>query len=199
MLIVKLHPLEAQDAFVDFKPRVPGPEVRIVRAYPPTIRLIALPTLVLGMTSVFLLEAAIVGVPTSACRPAGAGGHFLAVHSDQIRSVTESGGCRGLSPMRVRRRSGRERLHWPQPVQRVVAAVYHRPASTPGGVRDDGTFLAATAATYAHWSRDDLDGGWRHWLNDPGVTALYGSGRLSDIGRGECGLLSSTGPSRKPT
>lgn len=88
MLIVKLHPLEAPDAFVDFNPRAPGPEVRIVRAYPPT-RLIAAADVVLGMTSIFMLEAATVGVPSLSVRPGGGEDHFTAIHSDLIRSVTD--------------------------------------------------------------------------------------------------------------
>ena len=41
------------------------------------------------MTSVFLLEAVLTGVPTISIRPGGGEDHFLSVHADKIASVTD--------------------------------------------------------------------------------------------------------------
>jgi hypothetical protein len=88
LLIVKLHPLEAGDAFYDLGDGDAGVETQTIRAYPPE-HLIAAADVVLGMTSVFLLEAALTGVPAISVRPGGGDDHFLRVHSDKIVSVTD--------------------------------------------------------------------------------------------------------------
>ena len=87
-VIVKLHPLEAPDAFSELADCERRVETRTIRAYP-TEHLVTAADVVLGMTSVFLLEAALTGAPTISVRPHGSDDHFLAVHADKIISVTD--------------------------------------------------------------------------------------------------------------
>jgi hypothetical protein len=87
-VVVKLHPLEAPDAFSDLPETERRVAVRVVRAYPPE-HLIRAADVILGMTSVLLLEAVLTGVPTISIRPGGNEDHFLSVHADKIVSVTD--------------------------------------------------------------------------------------------------------------
>jgi hypothetical protein len=87
-VVVKLHPLEAPDAFADLPETESRVAVRVVRAYPPE-HLVRAADVVVGMTSVFLLEAVLTGVPTISIRPGGGETHFLSVHADKIVSVTD--------------------------------------------------------------------------------------------------------------
>lgn len=87
-VVVKLHPLEPADAFSDLPETEDRVAVRVVRAYPPE-HLIRAADVVVGMTSVFLLEAVLTGVPTISVRPGGRETHFLSVHADKIVSVTD--------------------------------------------------------------------------------------------------------------
>jgi UDP-N-acetylglucosamine 2-epimerase len=88
-VVVKLHPLEQPDAFADLPETERRVAVRVVRAYPPE-HLIRAADVVLGMTSVLLLEAVLTGVPTISIRPGGGEDHFLSVHADKIVSVTDA-------------------------------------------------------------------------------------------------------------
>jgi hypothetical protein len=89
LLCVKLHPLEPDDAHAERAHDLPL-DVRVIRAWPST-RLILAANVVCGMTSVFLLEAAVLGRPALSIRPGGdADDHFLAHHSDLITSVLDS-------------------------------------------------------------------------------------------------------------
>jgi hypothetical protein len=88
LLLVKLHPLEAPDAFAELADREPRMATRTIRAYP-TEHLVSAADVVLGMTSVFLLEAVMTGAPTISVRPGGGNNHFLDVHADKIASVTD--------------------------------------------------------------------------------------------------------------
>jgi hypothetical protein len=91
LLCVKLHPLEPDDAHAALAHDLPL-DVRVLRAWPST-RLILAADVVCGMTSVFLLEAAVLGRPALSIRPGGdAEDHFLAHHSDLITSVLDAGG-----------------------------------------------------------------------------------------------------------
>ena len=85
---MKLHPLEQPDAFSDLPETERRVAVRVVRAYPPE-HLIRAADVVLGMTSVLLLEAVLTGVPTISIRPGGGEDHFLSVHAEKIVSVTD--------------------------------------------------------------------------------------------------------------
>jgi Capsule polysaccharide biosynthesis protein len=88
-VVVKLHPLEQPDAFSDLPETERRVAVRVVRAYPPE-HLIRAADIVLGMTSVLLLEAVLTGTPTISIRPGGGEDHFLSVHADKIVSVTDA-------------------------------------------------------------------------------------------------------------
>ncbi len=94
MLVVKLHPLEDAAPALSAAPGA-RPEVRVLRAFPPT-HLIAAADVVLGMTSIFLLEAAVLGVPTVSVRPGGGEDHFIGTHARLIPTVTEPGGLPDL-------------------------------------------------------------------------------------------------------
>lgn len=88
LLVVKLHPLEDPDAFHD-QAREGDPSVRVLRAYPAT-HLISAADAVVGMTSVFQLEAALMGIPTVSVRPGGREEEFfLKVHGDLIETVLD--------------------------------------------------------------------------------------------------------------
>ncbi len=91
LLIVKLHPLEDPDAFHDLGVADVEPSVRVLRAYP-SRHLIAAADVVFGMTSVFQLESALMGVPTISVRPGGRdnGGFFLDVHRELIDTVLDA-------------------------------------------------------------------------------------------------------------
>jgi hypothetical protein len=90
LLIVKLHPLEDDEAFVDLADHgiAGGPEIRILRAYP-TSDLIAAADAVVGMTSIFLLESATLGVPTVSVRPGGGEDPYIGAHAGRIVSITD--------------------------------------------------------------------------------------------------------------
>jgi hypothetical protein len=89
-VVIKLHPREAPDAFADLPETESRIAISVVRAYPPE-HLIRAADVVVGMTSVFLLEAVMTGVPTISVRPGGGETHFLSVHADKIVSVTDPG------------------------------------------------------------------------------------------------------------
>jgi hypothetical protein len=89
LLVVKLHPLEDPDAFHDLADGEGAPMIRVLRTYP-VAHLISAADVVVGMTSVFLLESAVLGVPTISIRPrARADEFFLDVHRDLIDSVVD--------------------------------------------------------------------------------------------------------------
>lgn len=87
LLVVKLHPLQEDSAHDAVHGEQLPIEVRVLRAYP-TTHLVAAADVVLGMTSVFLLEGAICGRPTLSIRPGGdPADHFLSRHAAAIESV----------------------------------------------------------------------------------------------------------------
>lgn len=88
LLYIKLHPLEPDDALAQIAHDLQI-ETRVIRAYSQT-RLILAADVVCGMTSVFLLEAGVLGRPALSVRPNGnADDHFLTHHSNLITSVLE--------------------------------------------------------------------------------------------------------------
>jgi hypothetical protein len=92
LLVVKLHPLQEDSAHDAVHGDDLPIEVRVLRAYP-TTHLVAAADVVLGMTSVFLLEGAIGGRPTLSIRPGGdPADHFLSRHAGAIESVVDAGG-----------------------------------------------------------------------------------------------------------
>ena len=92
LLLVKLHPLEPGEAFLELTERDGPPQTRVLRAYAPR-KTIALADLVTGMTSTFLLEAALMGVPALSIRPGELRReHFIAIHAQSIPSVVQRNG-----------------------------------------------------------------------------------------------------------
>jgi hypothetical protein len=89
ILIVKLHPLEDPDAFHELADMTGVPAIRVLRTYPPA-HLISAADVVVGMTSVFQLESAVMGVPTLSLRPGGREDEFfLEVHRGLIETVLD--------------------------------------------------------------------------------------------------------------
>jgi len=132
LVIVKLHPLDEADSFAELADRESRLETRTIRAYP-TEHLVAGADVVLGMTSVFLLEAVLTGAPTISVRPAGGHNHFLAVHADKIVSLTDVERLPDVLASAVdaaRRGTGRsfEASFGERAIERVVTAIYERAA-----------------------------------------------------------------------
>jgi len=111
--LIKLHPLESAEAHASFLDR-PSPEVRVL-SDAPIIDLIAAADVFCGMTSIVLLDAALLGVPTLSIRPGGGPDHFIDIHGELIRSVLiaaeapstlEAAFVAGPRPVPVRPRGG---------------------------------------------------------------------------------------------
>jgi len=86
LAIVKLHPLEEVEPVRAAASGRARPEARILRAYP-TRELAAAADVFCGMTSIVLLDAALLGVPTVSIRPGGGASHFVDLHADLITSA----------------------------------------------------------------------------------------------------------------
>ena len=91
MLIIKLHPLEDVHAFDVMAEAVESLDTKVLRSYPST-RLIAAADVVVGMTSMFLLESALMGVPTISIRPGGRDDEHPWIHDGLIESVVDTSG-----------------------------------------------------------------------------------------------------------
>lgn len=89
LVVVKLHPVEAEEP----KLRAGGPEVRVLRDWP-IAELAAAADVFVGLTSIVLLDAAFLGVPTLSIRRPGATSRFADVHADLISTVGSAGGLR---------------------------------------------------------------------------------------------------------
>jgi len=107
LLLVKLHPLEESGTFVDLVDRG-GPEIRVLRAYPPRAT-IAAADVVTGMTSTFLLEAVLMGAPALSVRPGGGEEHFISIHADLIESVADPDGVTAAVARCLEHRGAAER------------------------------------------------------------------------------------------
>ncbi|MGH3050031.1 MAG: CDP-glycerol glycerophosphotransferase family protein [Gaiellaceae bacterium] len=83
LVLVKLHPRE-RDASV---PPGSRQEVRVLRDFP-IHSLAAAADIFCGMTSIALLDAALLGVPTLSIRPGDGADHFVDAHPDLIASAT---------------------------------------------------------------------------------------------------------------
>ena len=70
LLVIKLHPLQDLHAHDELAFATDRPQTRVLRSYP-SPQLIMAADVVLGMTSMFLAEAALMGVPTISVRPGG--------------------------------------------------------------------------------------------------------------------------------
>ncbi len=83
LVLVKLHPVEPNAP----EPREGGPEVRVLRDWP-IPELAAATDLFVGMTSIVLLDAALLGAPTLSIRRRDAPSQFVDLHADLISTVT---------------------------------------------------------------------------------------------------------------
>ncbi len=79
LVLVKLHPLETDE------PGLPG--VTVLRDFP-VRALAAAADVFCGITSIALLDAALLGVPTVSVRPGDGGDHFVDSHPGLIASAT---------------------------------------------------------------------------------------------------------------
>ena len=84
-LLVKLHPYDDPDEFLA---RVDG-RPRAISAYSPW-RLVAAADAVVGMTSILLLQAAVMGRPSISLRPGGGSDPFIELHADRIASAPDA-------------------------------------------------------------------------------------------------------------
>jgi hypothetical protein len=91
LVVIKLHPLEDSHAFDDVGEGAGLPETKVLRSYP-SPRLIAAADVVVGMTSMFLLESALMGVPTISVRPGGEDDDHPWIHEGLIDSVVDPSG-----------------------------------------------------------------------------------------------------------
>ena len=106
LVVFKLHPLEDVAGLWSEVRRRGIPEVRVLRSYP-ILELAAASDVFSGMTSIVLLDAAVLGVPTLSVRPGGGQSDFLDAHADLIESVTSADGvpaalARALESVRPR-------------------------------------------------------------------------------------------------
>ena len=102
LVVVKLHPVEQDQIALPER----GPEVRVLRDWAMT-ELASAADVFCGMTSIVLLDAALLGVPTVSIRPGGGPSHFIEAHAELIstaatpadtRAALEEGLARGHRP-----------------------------------------------------------------------------------------------------
>lgn len=88
LVLVKLHPVERAEPVAAALPSHSRPEVRILDASSSVREATAAADIFCGMSSIVLLDAALVGLPTLSIRPGGGQSHFVDAHADLIASVT---------------------------------------------------------------------------------------------------------------
>jgi hypothetical protein len=87
LALVKLHPIEQVEPSARLLSARTGLETRLLEDGSAR-ELAAAADAFCGMTSIVLLDAALLGVPTVSIRPGGGASHFVDVHADLIRSAT---------------------------------------------------------------------------------------------------------------
>jgi hypothetical protein len=87
LALVKLHPVEQVEAISGAVLGHRGNEIRLLHEGS-TLELAAAADVFCGMTSIVLLDAALLGVPTVSIRPGGGASHFVDVNADLIRTAT---------------------------------------------------------------------------------------------------------------
>jgi hypothetical protein len=111
-ILIKLHPLEPPGAFWELACARTGENVRtrVLSRYPSS-SVIAAADVVVGMTSIILLEAATVGVPSISVRPGGGRNSFIALHGDYVQDITDAAELpAALQDALTRARPGRQTL-----------------------------------------------------------------------------------------
>ena len=87
LALVKLHPVEQIEPVAAAVSARSGNEIRLLQEGS-TLDLAAAADVFCGMTSIVLLDAALLGVPTVSIRPGGGASHFVEVNADLIRTAT---------------------------------------------------------------------------------------------------------------
>jgi hypothetical protein len=89
LVLVKLHPVEQEASVAAALSGRTGPETRLLRTG--LVRDLAdAADVFCGMTSIVLLDAALLGLPTVSIRPGGGASHFVEVHAELISTATTS-------------------------------------------------------------------------------------------------------------
>jgi hypothetical protein len=87
LVLVKLHPVEQAEPVAAALSSRGGPDARILETS--SVReVIAAADVFCGMSSIVLLDAALLGLPTVSIRPGGGPSHFVDAHGDLIASAT---------------------------------------------------------------------------------------------------------------
>lgn len=87
LVLVKLHPVEQAQAVAAALSSRGRPDARVLET--PSVReVIAAADVFCGMSSIVLLDAALLGLPTVSFRPGGGPSHFVDAHGDLIGSAT---------------------------------------------------------------------------------------------------------------
>jgi len=89
LALVKLHPVEQVEPVAAVLAARSGNEIRVLQEGS-TLELAAVADVFCGMTSIVLLDAALLGVPTVSIRPGGGASHFVEINADLIRTATTS-------------------------------------------------------------------------------------------------------------
>jgi hypothetical protein len=87
LALVKLHPVEQVEPVAAVMATRSGNEIRVLQEGS-TLDLAAAADVFCGMTSIVLLDAALLGVPTVSIRPGGGASHFVEINADLIRTAT---------------------------------------------------------------------------------------------------------------
>jgi hypothetical protein len=87
LALVKLHPVEDVAPTAAVVSGRTGNEIRLL-VEGSTLELATLADVFCGMTSIVLLDAALLGLPTVSIRPGGGASHFVDIHPDLIRTAT---------------------------------------------------------------------------------------------------------------
>jgi hypothetical protein len=134
-VIVKLHPMEGPERLQPFVNEFADLHVRILQHFPPK-KLIAASDVVTGMTSIFLLEAALFGRPSISVEPRCSVPHSYITHQGGlIQRANDLDTCRGLlsnaiaetdSDRKERRRLAIARGFDGLASRRIAAMIYER-------------------------------------------------------------------------
>jgi hypothetical protein len=87
LALVKLHPVEQMEPIAAAVSTRGGNDIRLLDEGS-TLQLAAAADVFCGMTSIVLLDAALLGVPTVSIRPGCGASHFVDVNADLIRTAT---------------------------------------------------------------------------------------------------------------
>jgi RimJ/RimL family protein N-acetyltransferase len=195
-LIVKLHPLETPERLDKVIRDVADEGVRILRDYPPR-KMIAAADIVTGMTSVFLLEAALVGKPAVSVQPGRTRkDHFVDHLAGLVERADSVETCERLLADGVdetaakkdeRRRLAMARGFGGTAARRVANLIYRKigiPQVSEETAFDENSsvlhhpFLIGEKVYLRGLEWEDIFGNWYQWFNDKDVTLYMIHGAL---------------------